>query len=288
MIIAIVGATGTGKSQLSLALAKVLKAEIINADAFQVYKGMDIGTAKLSLHERQNIPHHLMDIMSPQASFDVAQYQKKARDILDENPGKNYIFVGGSGFYLKSVLHDFHFPEKKPTVTGEALSNEQLVNVLKESDPESLKKIHPNNRKRLLNAYQRAISGEPMSEQTNQSTALYDYQIFGLEMPRKELYQAIDLRVEEMIAKGLKKEVLRLFEKGISETAKEAIGYKEWLPYFNHQMNESEVILEIKQNTRRYAKRQISYFKNQFEVTWFDKTKEDDGLLKEMLSKLKN
>lgn len=288
MIIAVVGATGTGKSQLSLLLAKALTAEIINVDAFQVYQGMDIGTAKLSVRERMNIPHHLMDIISPEESFDVAQYQKQARDILNQHPTKNFIFVGGSGFYLKSVLHDFNFPEKKPSPTGEAFTNDQLVSALKALDAESLNQIHPNNRKRLLNAYQRALSGTPMSAEKNQSKPLYDYQIWGLEMPRKDLYQAIDLRVEKMIAQGLKEEAKRLLEKGMSETSKEAIGYKEWRPYFHNQMNESEVIAAIKQNTRRYAKRQISYFKNQFDVTWLNAQDGPDALLKKVLAMVKN
>jgi len=266
MIIAIVGATGTGKSALSLSLAKVLKAEIINADAFQVYQGMDIGTAKLSKEEQLNIPHHMLDMISADQTFDVAQYQKKARELIDAHPQKNFIFVGGSGFYLKSVLHDFNFPEKKPSSIGDALSNEDLFKALETLDPESLLKIHPHNRKRLLNAYQRAISGTPMSAEVNQSQAIYDYQIFGLELPRKDLYQAIDQRVDTMILKGLKNEVQGLFEKGMSDTAQAAIGYKEWEPYFQHQRSESEVIETIKQNTRRYAKRQISYFKKALNV----------------------
>lgn len=287
MIIAIVGATGTGKSALSLGLAKVLKAEIINADAFQVYQGMDIGTAKLSQEERLNIPHHMLDMISADQTFDVAQYQKKARELLDAHPQKDFIFVGGSGFYLKSVLHDFNFPEKRPSSIGESLSNEDLFKALETLDPESLLKIHRHNRKRLLNAYQRASSGTPMSAEVNQSQAIYDYQIFGLELPRKDLYQAIDQRVDTMILKGLKNEVQGLFEKGMSETSQAAIGYKEWTPYFQNQRSEREVIDTIKQNTRRYAKRQISYFKNQFDVTWLDKNEGVERLVNHVLSHLK-
>lgn len=280
MIIAIVGATSTGKSELSLFLAKALGAEIINADAYQVYQGMDIGTAKLSPFERRGVPHHLIDIVSAKETFDVAQYQKLARHILDQKNRPPMILVGGSGFYLKSVLHDFNFPDRKPLSSENALSNEQLYQRLQDLDPKSLDKIHINNRKRLLNAYRRALSDQPMSHHTNHNVPRYDYHIIGLESARDQLYQAIDLRVEKMIEKGLKKEAQRLLENQMSVTATEAIGYKEWIPYFAGQINESEVILAIKQNTRRYAKRQISYFKHQFDVHWFAKDTDFQEILK--------
>lgn len=270
MILAIVGATGTGKSELSLSLAKTLNAEIINADAFQVYQGMDIGTAKLPANQRQNIVHHLIDIISPEKTFDVASYQHKARHILDSNPAKNYIFVGGSGFYLKSVLHAFSFPEKKVARTGEDLSNEALYEALKSLDPKSAEKIHPHNRKRLLNATQRAQAGIPMSAETDHAKKRYDYQMIGLEMPRDDLYQRLETRVDAMIEKGLEAEVRDLMKKGLSITAQEAIGYKEWIPYFQGTMDLKTVKATIQQNTRRYAKRQMTYFKHQFDATWLD------------------
>jgi tRNA dimethylallyltransferase len=271
MIIAIVGPTGVGKSEVALQLALKLKASIINADAFQVYQNMDIGTAKVPLEKRLNIPHHLMDVVSFQERFDVARYQKMARAILDARGQAPIILVGGSGFYLKSVLHDFNFPEKKPISAGEDLSNEALVEALKSLDPERLKSVHANNRKRLLNAYQRALLGDFMSLETNQAKKLYPYHMFGLEMPRQDLYQTIDKRVDEMIEQGLEDEVKKLVSQGISPTALDAIGYKEWAPYWANEITFSEVVDTIKTHTRRYAKRQISYFKHQFEVTWLNK-----------------
>jgi tRNA dimethylallyltransferase len=271
MIIAIVGPTGVGKSEVALELALKLKAEIINADAFQVYQKMDIGTAKVPREKRLNIPHHLMDVVSFQERFDVARYQKMARSILDARGQTPIILVGGSGFYLKSVLHDFNFPEKKPMSAGEALSNEALVEALQSLDPERLKSVHANNRKRLLNAYQRALSGDLMSLETNQAKKMYPYHIFGLEMPRQDLYQTIEKRVDEMIEQGLEYEVKKLVSQGISPTALDAIGYKEWAPYWANEITFSEVVETIKTNTRRYAKRQMSYFNHQFEVTWLNK-----------------
>ena len=271
MIIAIVGPTGVGKSEVALQLALKLKAQIINADAFQVYQSMDIGTAKVPLEKRLNIPHHLIDVVPFQERFDVARYQKMARALLDAKDNTPMILVGGSGFYLKSVLHDFNFPEKKSINAGQDLTNEALVEALKLLDPERLKNVHENNRKRLLNAYQRALSGDLMSLETNQAKKIYPYNVFGLDMPRRDLYQTIEQRVDKMIEQGLEAEVKTLVSLNMSKTSLDAIGYKEWAPYWAGEISLAEVVAAIKTNTRRYAKRQLSYFKHQFEVTWFDK-----------------
>jgi tRNA dimethylallyltransferase len=271
MIIAIVGPTSVGKSEVALLLAKKIGAEIINADAYQVYQGMDIGTAKLPLRKRQSIKHHLIDYVPYTDSYDVARYQKEAREIIDEKAADTpLIFVGGSGFYLKSVLHELKFPDKKSYGSGEALSNTQLYIALQDLDPKALEKIHINNRKRLLNAYHRAVSGEPMSKESSHEIKRYDYRMFGLNLPRPDLIEKINLRVETMIEEGLEKEAYRILNHAPSPTAQEAIGYKEWRPYFEGTASLNQVIEAIKKNTRRYAKKQMSYFNHQFEVEWFN------------------
>lgn len=270
MIVAIVGPTGVGKTRLSLELAKHYNVEIISGDSMQIYKGMDIGTAKIDKTAREKVPHHMIDIITPDTSFSVADYQSRVRRTIDaiQEKGKTPMIVGGTGFYIKSVLHDFNF---KGSRTSEDFLKRydshtplELYKRLQSLDPKTAKKVHPHNKKRVLRAIERAEEGEPLSEEDKGDQPLYDYQLIVLTMERATLYQVINERVETMFEKGLLEEARSLFKTDLAKTAREAIGYKELFEYFSGAISLEEAKHKIKRNTRRFAKRQMTYFKNQF------------------------
>lgn len=270
MIIVIGGPTGVGKTELSLALAKKYDCEIISADSMQVYKGMDIGTAKATKDERGVVVHHLLDIVRVEEEFSVAEYQESARAAIDDiiSRGKTPMFVGGSGFYIKAALHDFTFENTRRDEAFEAAhahyDNQTLHRMLEGTDPRSASTIHPNNRVRVLQALRRAREGNPKSAHTSGDKPLYDYSLIVLEMPRQALYRRIEQRVDAMIERGLIEEAKALHSKPLSKTAYRAIGYKELYRYFEGVDRYAEAIDNIKTNTRRLAKRQYTYFYNQF------------------------
>ncbi len=278
-VIAIVGPTGVGKTKLSVEIAKKFNGEIINCDAFQVYKKLDIGTAKATKEEQQSIKHHLLDFLEPDESFSVAGYQRLAREKIEEvkNSGKLPIIVGGSGMYIQAVLYDYNFSasnrDENFAEEYKNLSNENLHLKLLKIDNLSANKIHPNNRKRVLRALEIALAGKNKSEleEEQRSGKLYDTLILGLNLEREKLYDRINERVDDMISNGLEKEVRNLFDELSSDSQSlSAIGYKEWLSHFSDEMTKDEVIEKIKQNSRRYAKRQFTYFRNRMEVSWID------------------
>lgn len=278
MILALVGPTGVGKSALSLKLAKTLETEILSVDALQVYQEFNIGTAKLPLEDREGIIHHFLDHVQPDEAYNVAIYQKEARAQIErlERQGKTPFFVGGSGFYLKAVLHDFEFPplQKQEFTEGDSEERHAYLATL---DPVAAKKIHPNNRKRVEQAILKASQGQPLSLQTKGHEALYDYLIIGLRLERETLYTRVNKRVDEMIEQGLEEEARHL-QHLAHPTAFDAIGYKEWQPYFAGQTTREDVIETIKRHTRRYVKKQMTYFQNQLPITWVDvedRTSED-------------
>lgn len=270
MILALVGPTGVGKTELSLRLAHTLNTDILSVDALQVYRGFDIGTAKLPLKAREGIEHHLIDHVDPREPYNVATYQKEARAHIERlrTSGKTPLFVGGSGFYLKAALYEFEFPplQKSAPIEGDPLVRHAYLTTL---DPEAAKTIHPNNRKRVEHAILKAEQGQPLSSITKGHQPIYDALIVGLTRPRETLYERIHERVDAMVEAGLEEEV-RALAKVAHPTALEAIGYKEWLPYFKDQQTKEEVIDTIKRNTRRYAKKQMTYFHNQLPITWVD------------------
>ncbi len=276
MIVVITGPTGVGKTELSLAVAEHYCTEIISGDAMQVYKGMDIGTAKVNKEERAAIRHHMIDILSPQEAFSVANYQKAVREHIETmyTAGKLPLIVGGTGFYIKSVLHDFDFTDTKRDFTYEkkleALNDETLHEKLVELDPDAAKTLHPHNRKRVLQALRRAESGQLKSASTNQDKALYDYLIIVLDMEREKLYHRIETRVDAMFAQGLLEEARKIYDENPAYTAANAIGYKELFGYFAGSYDLPEAKRLIKRNTRRYAKRQLTYFRNQFDAKIID------------------
>ncbi|MDD3383370.1 MAG: tRNA (adenosine(37)-N6)-dimethylallyltransferase MiaA [Bacilli bacterium] len=278
-IIVIGGQTATGKSKLAVELAKKINGIIINGDSMQVYKEMNIGTAKIKEEGKGGISHYLFDIVSVKDSFSVAEYKelatKKINEIIEQK--RVPIIVGGTGLYLRSVLYDYDFNKE---IKNDSLAkygdktNQELYDLLKKYDLDSALQIHPNNRKRVL----RAISIYESSGKTKtywlskqKHKLAYDCLFIGLTMDRKNLYNSINKRVDEMFLEGLEAEVRTIIKSASpNSTCLQAIGYKEFIPYFSGLINKEQLVELIKKNTRRYAKRQYTFFNNQFKVTWYD------------------
>lgn len=268
-IIVIVGPTGVGKTKLSVELAKKIDAEIINGDSVAIYKKLNIGSAKPTIEERQNIPHHLIDICDPKDLYSVYEYQKQVRQKIEEisKRGKRIIIVGGTGLYIKAALYDYRFEKEEITSSYDDLTNLEIMNKLKEYN-ENID-IHINNRKRLirqLNKY------ENNSEVTNgKDTPLYPIKVIGLTTEREVLYDRINKRVDQMIDNGLLAEIEGLKDEyKTSRILNQAIGYKEFYNYLFEDESLDKTIEAIKLDSRRYAKRQYTFFRNQFTVKWFD------------------
>lgn len=279
MIIALVGPTGIGKSSLALKIAKEIKGEIVNCDAFQIYKYMDIGTAKPSLEERNIVPHHLFDYVEPTYPFSVYDYQVSLRNKIEELKEKNVpiILVGGTGLYLKASLYDFSLNKEEGRLNMskyEELSSEELHSVLEKLDYQESLKIHMNNRKRVLRAIEICLTqGIKKSEliAKQEHKLLYDVCFIGLTKNRQDLYDNINKRVDIMFENGLMNEVknlLKVYPDNLR--AFQAIGYKEIIDGLKNNLCEEEIKEVIKKNSRRYAKRQYTYFENQLDVNWFD------------------
>ena len=274
-MIVLVGPTGIGKTKLSIMLAKHYNTEIISGDSVQVYKKLDIGSAKVTKEETQGIKHHLIDIFEPTEDFSVALYQKLVRNKIDEFNSKNKIplIVGGTGLYIKSVLYDYNFDETKRDHSLEEeykdLNNEELHSILKEKDEESSIKIHPNNRKRVLQAISRSSSNK-VSDNTNKDNKVYDFTLIGLTLEREQLYEIINKRVDIMINNGLIEEVKSLYDANIQSNSVQAIGYKELYTYFDKNCTLEEAVNKIKQKSRNLAKKQFTFFNNQFDCNWVD------------------
>ena len=262
MILAIVGPTGVGKTKLSIELAKKYNAIIINCDAVQVYKDLNIGSAKVTKEEMDGIEHFLIDFVSPRDSYTVYNYQKDARELLDKYKDKNIVLVGGTGLYLKSLLYDYKFEEETITSTYDDKTNEELYKLALEKDEKC--DIHVNNRKRLI----RFLNRE--NEQTNKDKILYDATLIGLTTDREVLYQKINERVDKMFKDGLLEEVKSLVKKyPDSSILNNAIGYKEIKNMLENNISLDETSELIKKNSRHYAKRQYTWFNNQMNTNWF-------------------
>ena len=268
-IIVIVGPTGVGKTKLSVELAKKIDAEIINGDSVAIYKKLNIGSAKPTIEERQNISHHLIDICDPKDLYSVYEYQKQVRQKIEEisKRGKRIIIVGGTGLYIKAALYDYRFEKEETTSSYDNLTNLEIMNKLKKYNENVA--IHINNRKRLirqLNKY------ENNSEVTNgKNTPLYPIKVIGLTTEREVLYDRINKRVDQMIDNGLLAEIEGLKDKyKTSRILNQAIGYKEFYNYLFEHESLDKTKEAIKLDSRRYAKRQYTFFRNQFTVKWFD------------------
>ena len=263
MIICIVGPTGVGKTKLSIALAKKYNGIVVNCDSMQVFKRLDIGTAKVTEEEKEGIPHYLFDIKEPTEEYTVYDYQKDLRNLIEENKDKNIIIVGGTGLYLKAGLYDYRFTEETTKTDYSNLSDDKLYELVLKKDPNT--KIHKNNRVRLerfLNKEQTEIV-EPKK--------LYDHLIVGLTTDRETLYKRINERVDVMLKNGLLEEVENLYKENIrTKPLTGGIGYKELYAYFDGKVSLDTAIDKIKQNSRHYAKRQYTFFNNQLDVKWFD------------------
>ena len=278
MTYVILGPTGIGKTKLAVDLANFFNCPIISCDAFQIYKDMDIGTGKITKNEEGFDRHYLINQVSPEEQYSVMQYQKDFREIyttlLKEN--KNIIVCGGTGLYIKAALYDYVFETYNDDTSDlEKMSNEELKNMLEKIDPESLKTIHVNNKKRLIQAISIARScnitkSENIKKQDHK--ILFDSVRFIFINPhRKNLYDSINIRVDKMFENGLVDEVRNLLEKyQLSRTAKEAIGYKEVIEFLDGKMTLSECIELVKKRSRNYAKRQVTFFKHQFKCEEFE------------------
>ncbi len=278
---AVVGATGTGKTALSLDLAEALGAEIVNADAMQLYRGMDIGTAKLPAAERRGIPHHLLDVLEVTDEAAVAWYQDAARaaigDILAR--GRDAILVGGSGLYVSGVLFDFRFPPRDPAVRArleaelDELGTGVLYARLRDRDPQTAERVDPRNGRRVVRALEVLEQGEQTHGAALPEAPVLWHEptrIVGAQVPREQLVLRLDARVERMWAEGLVGEVARLREQGLEHgvTARRAIGYAQALAQLDGALTETEAIAETQALTRRYARRQVSWFRRYADVTW--------------------
>ena len=271
-IIVIVGPTGVGKTKLSIELAKKLNGEIINADSTQVYKTMDIATAKVKEEEKEGIPHHLFDIKNIDEDYNVYDYQIDCRKCIDDiiSRGKTPILVGGTGLYIKATLYDYKFEEEISNKDYSNYSNEQLYNMLKNIDPNT--DIHPNNRKRIersLNYFYN--NNKPLSEKEKTDKLLYDTIFIGLTTSRDILYNRINERVDNMVDEGLILEAKNIYKTNIRNKAVlTPIGYKELFEYFDNNMSLEESLELIKKRSRHYAKRQYTWFNNQMNINWFN------------------
>ena len=300
-VLCIVGPTAVGKTKMSIELAKQLNGEIISGDSMQIYRGMDIGTAKATMDERQGIPHHLIDEKNPDEPYSVAAFQQTVRAKIEEikSRGKLPIIVGGTGLYIKSVLYDYEFAgESESKEVDEAkyghLSNEELHAKLATVDEAGAKDIHPNNRKRVIRALEiYETSGVKKSEmiEKQEHKMIYDACLIGLTDDRNVLYDRINKRVDTMYETGLVEEVKALFDEGIPAESQSirAIGYKELYDYFKGLISLEESKELIKRNSRRYAKRQYTWFNNQLDVTWFKvDVQHFDKTVKEVLTYVQN
>jgi len=300
-IVALVGPTAVGKTELSIELAKKFNGEIISGDSMQVYKHMDIGTAKITEGEMEGIPHHMIDMLEPNETFSAYDFKKSAQRLIKEiiNRGRIPIIVGGTGLYIQSLIYDYAFEDE--TISEErqkyvdatlseldSLSNIHLHGYLASFDKASADNIHPNNRKRVRRAIEYYLKTKKLlssRKKSQQYTVNYDTLLIGIEMSRETLYQRINKRVDIMLERGLLNEVKQLVEDGF-ETCQsmQAIGYKEMLPVIKNESNLDEATNKLKKHSRNYAKRQMTWFKNKLDVVWLDREKMSLSLMLDEVS----
>lgn len=292
-VVAIVGPTASGKTALSLELAKRLDGEIINGDSMQIYRDMSIGTAKIKPEEMAGIPHHLLDIKNPDEAFSVAEYQKLVRGKIEEIKSRKKlpIIVGGTGLYVQAVLFDYRFTEAQVDEDLRKSLYEELENFgpvhmhakLLALDPEV--DIHPNNTRRVVRAIEILLSDEEKTDRSLALAPMYNEAIIGLDMPRDLLYDRINKRVDSMMEEGLLEEAEALHKRGIRDVQSiQAIGYKELYAYLDGKLELSEAVDQLKKNSRRYAKRQFTYFKNKLPILWIDALADPEKNFQEILA----
>ncbi len=287
-LIILTGPTAVGKTALSIALAKAVNGAVISADSMQVYKYMDIGSAKITREEMQGVPHYLIDEFMPQEEFNIVLFQKYAKSYMEElyEKGQIPILTGGTGFYIQSVVYDIDFSREEADKSYrkelEDLSREKgalcLYEMLKEKDPKAAEEIHPNNIKRVIRAleYYHENGGEKISEHNKkerEKSSPYNFAYFVLNDEREQLYQAIETRVDDMISRGLIGEVEKLKKMGCKKgmVSMQGLGYKEILSYLNGEISLEEAVYIIKRDTRHFAKRQLTWFGREKDVIWMEK-----------------
>lgn len=286
-IIVITGPTATGKTKLSVELAKLLDGEIINADSTQVYKEMDIGTAKVTKSEKENIPHHLFDIKKVTDNYTIYDYQKDCRKKINEimKRGKTPILVGGTGLYIKAALYNYEFKDEEYYSEYNDLTNEEILEKIKEVENTD---IHVNNRKRLVRELNKINNNSLSTGKANEK--LYDFITIGLTTDRDNLYNRINKRVDSMLKDGLLGEAKYFYDMKLNTKAiNTPICYKELFMYFNKEISLDDALDLIRKRSRNYAKRQYTFFKHQMDVKWFDVNYDDfNKTIKEVYNYIEN
>ena len=301
-IICIVGPTASGKTGLAIELAKRIDAEVISADSMQIYKGLDVGTAKVTKEEADGIPHHLIDICNIEDKFSVADFKQMCYDKIEEirSRGKNVIIAGGTGLYVNAVVYNMNFNEedvdynyrKELENIAKEKGNDYLHSMLENIDPQTAKQIHKNNVKRVIRAIEMAknvkLKSIHMSEEKERiknEKNKYDFLVFCIEQEREYLYNRINLRVDLMLKDGILDEAKKVYDMKLPEdnTCMQAIGYKEFFPCFEGKISLEEAVDTLKKETRHYAKRQMTWFNNKLECIKLDGSKPKNELVDEIL-----
>lgn len=302
-LLVLTGPTAVGKTKLSIALARAVGGEIISADSMQVYRHMDIGSAKIKIEEMQGIPHHLIDVLEPTEDFHIVLFQKMAKEAMADIYSRGHIpiLTGGTGFYIQAVTRDIDFTEaeqengyrKKLEAIALSQGAEALHRMLRDIDPKSAEEIHPNNVKRVIRAlefyHQNGVPISSHNEAQKQQTSPYNLAYFVLNAPRPLLYERIEARVDEMLSEGLVEEVRKLQSMGCCRgmVSMQGLGYKEILSYLEGECSLEEAVRILKRDTRHFAKRQLTWFRREPEVIWLDKEKfefDDEKILARMLA----
>lgn len=300
-LIVLVGPTAVGKTEFSIELAKKVNGEIISGDSMQVYKQMDIGTAKITQDQMSGIPHHMIDILEPDENFSAYEFKNRAQRLIKEITARGHvpIIAGGTGLYIQSLIYNYDFEDEtiseQKSLEIEAklseldqLSNEELHQYLASFDEASAQDIHPNNRKRVRRAIQYYLKTKKLlssRKKVQQFTENYDTLLLGIEMSRDILYQRINKRVDIMLERGLVSEVQQLVDNGYETSqSMQAIGYKEIVPVIKQELSLDEATEKLKQHSRNYAKRQMTWFKNKLDVLWLDREKMSLSLMLEEVS----
>ncbi len=297
-LIILLGPTAVGKTSLSLDIAEEINAEIISADSMQIYKDMDIGTDKIKEEYRKIIKHHMIDIITPENQFSVADYQKKVDKIIPKIVGRGKIplMVGGTGLYINAIVEGFTLPQmeknnelrKKLKREAEVYGNKYIHEKLNSIDPDLAQKLHPNDLRRVIRGIeiyeQTGKTKTYFEKKQEQRPPRYNYLKIGLKRSRQSLYERINLRVEQMIKKGLIKETKMLRKKyDLSKTALQALGYKEIINFLDNNYDKDEAIRLIKRNTRHLAKKQLTWFKRDEDINWFNLSDNNNTVYKEIL-----
>ena len=299
-IICVCGPTAVGKTKYAIDLAKAVDGEVVSADSMQLYKFMDIGSAKPTAEEQAEVKHHLVDFVDPRDGFSVAEYQKCAKEAIADifSRGKTPVISGGTGLYISSLIYEMDFGSapkddefrRDLEKLAEENGGEYLLDMLRDIDPAAAERIHPNNVKKLIRAIEVATStgqGIPAFEESFRPTGDYEYVLIGLMRDREELYERIDRRVDILVEMGLEAEIRGLLDMGLTadDISMKGIGYKEIIGYFNGEYDFDEAVRLVKRNTRHYAKRQMTWLRRYKEMRWVNLSELDEAAaMKEILS----